>query len=338
MSIESSKKNESADIVASIDQISCAVTELLRLKEIVIPNEVTKSSIKRATDCLEKVFLEAGFEKVGVSVRGGAMTNLQLAADILKEKNISFSSGDLPIRNWWNLKYFIEDLTVEEKRPISLAQMVGWRLHNIGTTQMLKNKFTELQDKTEKIEGYKLIRWDIYGICDDADKIVPLMDENTLLAVEYYPRFGKPDDFFDKIDQLRNKYPGKHIGISFDPIYYYMASKIHKHGVCLSPEDYFKKIINERPGQLMMVEVNQMATNSNKPHTAYADGKINFYQIFNDWGKARGNLSFIPHFAYEPSPKFYSQVMQNGKEYLVKLNDSFSGDERYAFDATKEKM
>lgn len=331
-----------SEIVASIDQLSCVVVEKWwnNLDKIVVPRNVTESSVVRAIEAVNKILIPAGFEKVGVSIRGGLMTDIEMASDLLAKNRILFSSGDLPIRNIFggtSLKYWIEDVTVDEKKPVSLAQLVGYRLHNVINTKQLVEKYQQLRAKVTNIYGLKLIRWDIYGICDDAARIIPLLDEKTALAIEYYPRFGRPESFFEKIDELRKKYPGKQIGISFDPVYYQMASSLYKG--CMTPENYFRKIISERPDQLMMLEVNQIALNQNKPHSAITDGKVNHYEMFNQLGKAyrSGRLYYLPHFAYEPSPKYYDQVLVEGKEYMVKLNESFMGNDEY-MSGSKRKM
>lgn len=325
---------EKTEIVASIDQLSCVVVDEWwnNLDKIVIPKNVTRSSISRAVEAVNKVLIPAGFEKVGVSIRGGLMTDIDMASDLLNEEGILFSSGDLPIRNIVgkaSLKYWIEDVVVEEKKPISLAQLVGYRLHNVVSIGQLIKKYQQLNSRVSKIFGLKVIRWDIYGICDDADKIIPLLDENTVLAIEYYPRFGRPESFFEKIDELRGKYPKKQIGISFDPVYYLMAARLYKN--CMTPENYFKKIISERPDQLVMLEVNQMNLNQNTPHSAITDGKIDHCKLFFELGKAYrgGKLYYLPHFAYEPSPKYYEQIMIEGRDYMIKLNDSFAGNDEY---------
>ncbi|MFA4930737.1 MAG: hypothetical protein WC570_02615 [Patescibacteria group bacterium] len=319
-------------LVATVDQLSTLDTA--RVDKMIIPDRVTSASIDRGIRYVNQVLRPAGFEKVGLSVRGGFLTDLKRAKSILAGYNqtnekqpILFASGDLPIRNWFNPKYYYEDLTVKEKWPPSISQLVGWRLHNVGSIVSLQNKFQQLQSLTDKIAGKKLIRWDIYGINDDADKIIPLMDHDTMLAIEYYPRFGHPDDFFIRLDQLRSKYRDKEIGISFDPVYYHMAVRLYK-GI-LTPEQYFQKIIKERPEQLMMMEVNQMADNAIKPHTACFEGKLNFYKLFYDYGQKMHNLTYIPHFAYEPHPKYYEKMMAEGKEYFVKIMDSFKGNDKY---------
>jgi hypothetical protein len=220
-------------------------------------------------------------------------------------------------------------VVVEEKQPVSLAQLVGYRLHNVINTNQLVEKYQQLSSKVANIYGQKVIRWDIYGVCDDAKKIISLLDDRTVLAIEYYPRFGRPESFFEKIDELRAEYPKKQIGISFDPVYYLMAARLYKN--CMTPENYFRKIISERPDQLMMLEVNQIALGQNKPHSAITDGRISHYELFYELGKAYrgGKLYYIPHFAYEPAPKYYDQFMAEGKEYMIKLNESFSGNEEY---------
>ncbi len=337
------------EIVASIDQLSCVVVEKYwkNWDKIVIPKKVTESSIKRSVEVIDKIFKPAGFSKVGVSVRGGMMTDVSYVKKLLEDKQIMISSGDLPIRNVTglnSLKYWIEDMTVEEKWPPSLAQLVGYRLHNVLNVKDLKQKYRDLEENVNKvglsnIDGKKIIRWDIYGLCDDGDKIIDLMDDNTVLAVEYYPRFGIPEQFFEKIDSLRLKYPKKQIGISFDPVYYMMAARIHKGQKILDYLRYFQKIIKEKPDQLVMMEVNQMAQKSNKPHTAVAEGNINFYRLLFEYGKSyrMGRLYYIPHFVYEPLPKLYEQVIQEGKEYMIGLKQSFAGDESYARDIEKSK-
>lgn len=324
------------EILASIDQLSCLIVDKWwnNLDKIIIKEEVTRSSITRATDAVLNILIRAGFEKVGVSVRGGMMTDISLAKELLNKSGLLFSSGDMPIRNMFgmnSLKHWIEDVTVEEKRPWSLAQLVGYRLHNVPNIRTLREKYLQLKQCVDSIDGHKMIRWDIYGIRDDEKNIVPLLDNKTALAIEYYPRFGKPDDFFREIDRLRASYPKKQIGISFDPVYYLMAAKLYKG--CLAPEKYFKKIIQERPDQLMMVEVNQIASGQLKPHTAIAGGRINHNELFYDWGKAYrgGRLYYVPHFAYEPAPKFYEQLMKEGKEYMIKLNESFAGNDQWKY-------